>query len=137
MSTTVKLPSGSDFSLELDLAHAIVPAQCKTKIMTTKVKMKVTISWCKQSWLSKCWHLLIKAWCWDSKKLSEDQNCTCTHSYTCCDIIFWQFTLKELQPQHNLYYCSTAEAIDVLYYCLLESTTPWLIHQCPPRSKNY
>lgn len=83
----------------------------------------------------KCWHLLIKAWCWDSKKLSEDQNCTCTHSYTCCDIIFWQFTLKELQPQHNLYYCSTAEAIDVLYYCLLESTTPWLIHQCPPRAK--
>lgn len=58
MSTTVKLPSGSDFSLELDLAHAIVPAQCKTKIMTTKVKMKVTISWCKQSWLSNvgtCW----------------------------------------------------------------------------------
>ncbi|KAM7436220.1 Suppressor of G2 allele of SKP1 [Porites harrisoni] len=41
LSTTVKLPSGSDFSLELDLAHAIVPAQCKTKIMTTKIELKM------------------------------------------------------------------------------------------------
>ena len=38
LSVTVKLPSGSEFSLELDLAHAIVPAQCKTRIMSTKVK---------------------------------------------------------------------------------------------------
>ena len=33
----MKLPSGSDFSLELDLAHDIVPVQCKTKLMSTKV----------------------------------------------------------------------------------------------------
>jgi len=33
----VKLPSGSDFSLELDLAHDIVPAQSKTRLMSTKV----------------------------------------------------------------------------------------------------
>lgn len=33
----MKLPSGNDFSLELDLAHDIVPAQCKTRIMSTKV----------------------------------------------------------------------------------------------------
>ena len=35
----MKLPSGSDFSLELDLAHDIVPAQCKTRLMSTKVNM--------------------------------------------------------------------------------------------------
>ena len=33
----MKLPSGSDFSLELDLAHDIVPAQCKTRLLSTKV----------------------------------------------------------------------------------------------------
>lgn len=41
LSATVKLPSGSDFSLELDLAHAINPAQCKTRIMSTKVELKM------------------------------------------------------------------------------------------------
>ena len=35
----MKLSSGSDFSLELDLAHDIVPAQCKTRLMSTKVNM--------------------------------------------------------------------------------------------------
>jgi len=38
LSATVKLPTGSEFSLELDLANPIVPAQCKTRIMSTKVK---------------------------------------------------------------------------------------------------
>ncbi|KAJ7356195.1 Suppressor of G2 allele of SKP1 [Desmophyllum pertusum] len=43
LSATVKLPSGSDFSLELDLAHSIVPAQCKTRIMSTKKKQKFSM----------------------------------------------------------------------------------------------
>ncbi|KAL9973430.1 hypothetical protein ACROYT_G019890 [Oculina patagonica] len=41
LSATVKLPSGSDFSLELDLAHSIVPAQCKTRVMSTKIELKM------------------------------------------------------------------------------------------------
>ena len=36
----MKLSSGSDFSLELDLAHDIVPAQCKTRLMSTKVNIR-------------------------------------------------------------------------------------------------
>ena len=78
MSATVNLPSGSDFSLELDLAHAIVPAQCKTKIMTTKVKMKQCHygnSHDYQMLALVGQNLMVRF-----QKLSEDQNCTCTHS---------------------------------------------------------
>lgn len=38
LSASVKLPSDSEFVLDLDLSHAIVPAQCKTVIMSTKVQ---------------------------------------------------------------------------------------------------
>ncbi|XP_068718215.1 protein SGT1 homolog isoform X1 [Montipora capricornis] len=41
LSASVKLPSGSEFTLELDLAHMIVPAQCKTRIMSTKIELKM------------------------------------------------------------------------------------------------
>jgi suppressor of G2 allele of SKP1 len=35
----VKLPSGSDYSLELDLAHPIVPNQSRHKILSTKIEV--------------------------------------------------------------------------------------------------
>lgn len=41
LSVTVKLPSGSEFVLDLDLSHTIVPAQCKTVIMSTKIELKM------------------------------------------------------------------------------------------------
>ena len=38
MSATVKLPgSSSEFSLELDLAHPIIPDKCITKVLGSKV----------------------------------------------------------------------------------------------------
>ncbi|XP_022108076.1 protein SGT1 homolog [Acanthaster planci] len=41
VSVTVKQSSGSDFSLELDLAHKIIPAKCTTKIMSVKIELKL------------------------------------------------------------------------------------------------
>lgn len=41
LSATIKLKSGSDYSLELDLAHPVVPSQCTTKILSTKVECKL------------------------------------------------------------------------------------------------
>ena len=39
MSATVKLPgSSSEFSLELDLAHPIIPDKCITKVLGSKVR---------------------------------------------------------------------------------------------------
>lgn len=37
LSFSAKLSSGSDYSLELDLAHEIVPEQCKSNVLSTKV----------------------------------------------------------------------------------------------------
>ena len=37
VSVTVRLPSGSDYSLELDLAHPITPQQSRAKVMASKV----------------------------------------------------------------------------------------------------
>lgn len=41
LSVTVNLPSGSEYSLELDLAHEINPGQCRTRIMSTKIELKL------------------------------------------------------------------------------------------------
>lgn len=42
MSLSVKLPSGSDYSLELEpLAHAIVPKESTYKILSTKIEIKL------------------------------------------------------------------------------------------------
>ncbi|XP_067012404.1 protein SGT1 homolog isoform X2 [Anabrus simplex] len=41
LSLTAKLPSGSDYSLELDLAHPVVPAQCSYKVLPSKIEVKL------------------------------------------------------------------------------------------------
>ncbi|KAI8985984.1 calcium-activated chloride channel-domain-containing protein [Pilobolus umbonatus] len=42
LSLSVKLPSGSDYSLELDpLAHPIVPKECSFRVFSTKVEFKL------------------------------------------------------------------------------------------------
>lgn len=41
LSVSAKLPSGSDYSLELDLAHTIVPEQCSHKVLPSKIEVKL------------------------------------------------------------------------------------------------
>jgi len=41
LSVTVKLPTGSDYSLELDLAHPVVPDQSSYRILSTKLEIKL------------------------------------------------------------------------------------------------
>ncbi|KAF7382001.1 hypothetical protein HZH66_013433 [Vespula vulgaris] len=41
LSVSAKLPSGNDYSLELDLAHPIVPDQCSHKILASKIEIKL------------------------------------------------------------------------------------------------
>ncbi|KAG7214055.1 hypothetical protein KM043_001421 [Ampulex compressa] len=41
LSVTAELPSGSDYSLELDLAHHVVPDHCVYKIFSSKIEIKV------------------------------------------------------------------------------------------------
>ncbi|XP_072171267.1 protein SGT1 homolog [Diadema setosum] len=41
LSATVKLPSGSEYSLELDLAHPIVPEKSSTKVLGSKIEIKL------------------------------------------------------------------------------------------------
>ncbi|XP_065841090.1 protein SGT1 homolog [Oscarella lobularis] len=41
VSVTIKLPSGSDYSLELDLHHFIQPQRSIIKVMTTKIELKM------------------------------------------------------------------------------------------------
>jgi len=41
LSLSAKLPSGSDYSLELDLAHHIVPEQCSHKVVPSKIEVKL------------------------------------------------------------------------------------------------
>lgn len=41
VSLTVQLPTGSDYSLELDLAHPILPDQSVVRILSTKVEIKL------------------------------------------------------------------------------------------------
>ena len=35
------MPNGSDYSLELDLAHHIVPDQCSHKVLPSKIEIKL------------------------------------------------------------------------------------------------
>jgi len=41
LSCTIRLPSGSDYSLELDLCRDIVPDQSQVKILSTRVEIKL------------------------------------------------------------------------------------------------
>lgn len=41
LSVSTKLPSGNDYSLELDLAHPIIVEQCSHKILPSKVEIKL------------------------------------------------------------------------------------------------
>lgn len=41
LSVSAKLPSGNDYSLELDLAHAVVPDQCTHKVVPSKIEIKL------------------------------------------------------------------------------------------------
>ncbi|XP_015122360.1 protein SGT1 homolog isoform X1 [Diachasma alloeum] len=41
LSVTAKLPSGNEYSLELDLAHHIVPNQCSYKVVPSKIEVKL------------------------------------------------------------------------------------------------
>jgi len=41
LSVAAKLPTGSEYSLELDLAHPILPLQSSYKIMSTKIEIKL------------------------------------------------------------------------------------------------
>lgn len=41
LSATLKLPTGSDYSLELDLSHSIIPEKSVTKVLTSKVEIKM------------------------------------------------------------------------------------------------
>ncbi|XP_071950292.1 protein SGT1 homolog [Antedon mediterranea] len=41
VSATVKQASGTDYSLELDLAHEIVPSKCVTKVLGSKIELKM------------------------------------------------------------------------------------------------
>ncbi|XP_033111904.1 protein SGT1 homolog [Anneissia japonica] len=41
VSATVKQPSGTDYSLELDLAYEVVPAKCITKVLGSKIELKM------------------------------------------------------------------------------------------------
>jgi len=39
LSLTIRLPTSSDYSLELDLARAVVPEQSQVKILSSRVLM--------------------------------------------------------------------------------------------------
>lgn len=41
LSVTAKLPSGSDYSLELDLAHHVVPDECSHRVVPSKIEIKL------------------------------------------------------------------------------------------------
>lgn len=41
LSVTAPLPTGSEYSLELDLAHPVIPAQSGYKVLSTKIEIKL------------------------------------------------------------------------------------------------
>jgi len=41
LSASAKLPSGNEYSLELDLAYPIVPEQCSHKVLVSKIEIKL------------------------------------------------------------------------------------------------
>ncbi|XP_046383295.1 protein SGT1 homolog [Ischnura elegans] len=41
LSCSAHLPSGNDYSLELDLAHNVVPAECSHRVLASKIEIKL------------------------------------------------------------------------------------------------
>lgn len=41
LSVSALLPSGNDYSLELDLAHPVVSDQCSHKVVPSKIEIKL------------------------------------------------------------------------------------------------
>ncbi|XP_012286770.1 protein SGT1 homolog [Orussus abietinus] len=41
LSVSAKLPSGNDYSLEIDLAHKVVPDSCTHKVLPSKIEIKL------------------------------------------------------------------------------------------------
>lgn len=41
LSVSAKLPTGNEYTLELDLAHSIVPEQCSYKALASKIEIKL------------------------------------------------------------------------------------------------
>jgi suppressor of G2 allele of SKP1 len=41
LSVSAKLPSGNEYSLELDLAHHVVPEHCSYKVVPSKIEIKL------------------------------------------------------------------------------------------------
>ncbi|XP_071440744.1 protein SGT1 homolog [Hetaerina americana] len=41
LSCSAKLPNGNEYSLELDLAHSVVPAECSHRVLTSKIEIKL------------------------------------------------------------------------------------------------
>eukprot|EP00794_Sanderia_malayensis_P007071 gene7071-7866_t len=41
LSVSLKLPNERNYNLEIDLAHAIVPEDCTTKVLSTKIEIKM------------------------------------------------------------------------------------------------
>jgi len=41
LSASAKLPSGNEYSLELDLAYPIVPEQCSYRVLVSKIEIKL------------------------------------------------------------------------------------------------
>ena len=41
LSVTAKLPTGSEYSLELELAHPVLPLQSSYKVLSTKIEIKL------------------------------------------------------------------------------------------------
>ena len=52
LSVTAKLPIGSEYTLELDLAHPVVPDQSSYKVMSTKLEIKI------RKGVGERWHAL-------------------------------------------------------------------------------
>ncbi|KAL1919906.1 uncharacterized protein VTP21DRAFT_1838 [Calcarisporiella thermophila] len=51
LSVTIKLPTGSDFSLELDpLAHEIIPSESKHEVLSTKIEIKLKKAFAGIKW---------------------------------------------------------------------------------------
>lgn len=41
LSVSAKLPSGNEYSLEIDLAHPVVNEQCAYKVLPSKIEIKL------------------------------------------------------------------------------------------------
>jgi len=43
LSLTIRLPTSSEYSLELDLARSVVPEQSQVKILTSRVLINISV----------------------------------------------------------------------------------------------